>query len=214
MSLNSEQHCKVSTSSPERLSYFPNGHSSWAGISTYSHQTVEAEPSTVTFSGHWDPGMAQRYQKMWSQELLPSEYLHFLTFHGLVGEKGTTKNNQESDSRGRAREAVPKCFLLIWTLLVLRKYFVSKIADAFPRGNLEQLAIHLMPKMHCSCGLGGRRAIPEPAGGRWPPGRQNCQDKISSFLLMPRYLCLGLEGTKWSAGREGFPLFISLSWNC
>lgn len=43
-------------------------------------------------------------------------------------------------------------FLLIWTFLVLRKYFVSKIAGAFPRGDLEPLAIHLMPKMRCSEG--------------------------------------------------------------
>ena len=106
-------------------------------------------------------------------------------------------------------------YLLIWTFLVLRKYFVSKIADAFPRGGLELLAIHLLPKMHCSCRLGERRAtIPEPAGGRWPAGLRNCQDRVSSFLLVPRYLCLGVEGTKRPAGREGFPLFVSLRWNC
>ena len=165
--------------------------------------------------------MVQSYQKLWSQRYYPGNTIYFLTFHSLVGEKGTTKNNQERDSRGRARKALPQLFiylfifLLIWTFLVLRKYFVSKIADAFPRGGLELLAIHLLPKMHCSCRLGERQAtIPEPAGGRWPAGLRNCQDRVSSFLLVPRYLCLGVEGTKRPAGREGFPLFVSLRWNC
>lgn len=87
-------------------------------------------------------------------------HAHFLTFRGCW-EKGTKLLKiTRSEIQRKRREAVP-VLLLIWTFSVLRKYFVSKIAGAFPRGASE---------------------LSVPRGPRGTP---------AGWMMLPRYLCPG-----------------------